>query len=298
MTEIESLQLSKRILTRIHASGVGCLSLDVIEREFNIDLYLLQEAVKTLVESGLLETNPAPSKDFPYNKMLIITSKGNYSLNTSTGLEVTLKKKSQNRDSNAKVLKSLVAKDNLKDVLSLLQAKVQTNDHINYLVMQSARFHEIERAMNLNLIDFNSASANKAHLRMSLLNLIDELSANETEEQLYQPQEEVFVVSEPIIEFHKDYKSLKLDTNASSIILRFLQEYDKWYFSPLRIKLWGGKQDGFHELENLTSKNIKTTLETLFFMDRVLKTVSKKGNSIYKFKPRKRFATTIDADKT
>lgn len=284
MTEKESLQLSKRILTRIHASGVGFLSLDVIEREFDVDLFLLQESVKPLVESGFLETNSAATKDSPYNQMLILTPKGNYSLNSASGLEVSLKKKSQNRDSNAKVLKSLVAKDNIRDVLNLLQYKVQTNDHINYLVMQSARFHEIEKAMNLNVIDFNSASTNKAQIRLSILNLIDELSANETGEQLFQPQDEVLVVSEPIVEFDMDYGFLKLDNNASSIILKFLREYDKWYFSPRRIKQWGGKQDGFHELQNLTSKDIKTTLESLFVMNRVLKTESKKGTPIYRIK--------------
>lgn len=284
MTEIERLQLSKRILTRIHASDAGCLSLDVIEREFNVDLYLLQVAVKALVESGLLEANKAACKDHPYNQMLILTPKGEHASGSAEGLKFFLNKKTSNRASNAKILKSLVANDMLREVLSRLNDKVQTNDHINYLVMQTARFHEIERAMNLNLIDFNSASTNRAQLRQSILNLIDELVADEQEEQLYKPQDVTFTVSEPIVEYDLSYGWKKIDRTKELLVLQFLTSYDKWYFSPFRIKKWGGKQDGFSELQDLTTQSIKILLESLFNRRQVVKTLSKKGNPIYKIK--------------
>lgn len=67
------------------------------------------------------------------------------------------------------------------------------------------------------------------------------------------------------------------------LVLEFLIQFNKWYFSPLKIKKFGGRQSGF-ELFNTfeTTKEITDSLRKLLNEGRVKKKLSKKGNPIYK----------------
>ena len=80
----------------------------------------------------------------------------------------------------------------------------------------------------------------------------------------------------PLIESKKE--------TVEKLIIRFLSTYNDWYFSPLRINKWGARQLGFEAFKNLTSKEIKSTLEKLLKKDKVKVTKSQKGNPIYKLK--------------
>ena len=65
-------------------------------------------------------------------------------------------------------------------------------------------------------------------------------------------------------------------------ILRFLRAYNRWYFSPLRIQRWGGRQQGFEFLSNYDTYSLEVELEKLVKLGKLRTTKSKKGNIIYK----------------
>ncbi|MBB3697729.1 TIR domain-containing protein [Flammeovirga yaeyamensis] len=68
------------------------------------------------------------------------------------------------------------------------------------------------------------------------------------------------------------------------LVESFLCKYSTWYFSPLRIVKWGGKQAGFETLSQYTSSEISEVLKD--FVDRglALTKKSQKGNTIYKLR--------------
>jgi hypothetical protein len=71
---------------------------------------------------------------------------------------------------------------------------------------------------------------------------------------------------------------------VTDLVLRFLIEYRKWYFSPLRIQKWGGRRYGYEALLSISTKEIANSLNTLLQSGRVTSTLSQKGNTIYKAK--------------
>jgi hypothetical protein len=66
-----------------------------------------------------------------------------------------------------------------------------------------------------------------------------------------------------------------------AIQIQFLQQYAQYYFSPLRIKLWGARRDGFHELDSYSKEEINQGLQRLFVANKVRTKISKKGNTLY-----------------
>lgn len=71
-------------------------------------------------------------------------------------------------------------------------------------------------------------------------------------------------------------------SESSQLILDFLNKYNSWFFSPLRIKKWGARQPGFEHLSRMTTKGIKAHLEQHTSSGKVKTTISQKGNTIYK----------------
>ena len=67
-----------------------------------------------------------------------------------------------------------------------------------------------------------------------------------------------------------------------TLILRFLQTFRDFYFSPLKIQKWGSKQWSFEKLEFYNISQIKRELEKLKALGKLKVTKSKKGNLIYK----------------
>jgi hypothetical protein len=70
--------------------------------------------------------------------------------------------------------------------------------------------------------------------------------------------------------------------NISSLVYDFLKDYSQWYFSPLRINKWGGRQLGYEVLSRSNSSEIRKELEKLRKKGLVKTTKSKNGNTIYK----------------
>ncbi len=68
------------------------------------------------------------------------------------------------------------------------------------------------------------------------------------------------------------------------MLLDFLGEFDKWAFSPVRIKRYGGKQKGFEKLSDpkVTVSHIRAVLRQLVLQRKLVTRVSKKGNTLYR----------------
>jgi hypothetical protein len=161
------------------------------------------------------------------------------------------------------------------------------------LILQSARYYELEKAINLGLVEWEKIQTTKTKIRKSLLVLIDllieELDAEKKEHQRFEFDSKGNKRNfEPKLNFESIYKkepSLNISeykTSDVSLILRFLTVFNKWYFSPLRIKKWGAKQNGFNGLDAISTVKIKKILIALLEQNKVKVTTSKKGNPIYK----------------
>ena len=72
------------------------------------------------------------------------------------------------------------------------------------------------------------------------------------------------------------------ETDLDDLVLRFLKQYDKWFFSPLRIQKWRSRQHGFDTLAGYKTKDIRNCLARLEKNSQVRTTKSQKGNTIYK----------------
>ena len=205
------------------------------------------------------------------------------------GLRKSMKKVSKDQKSDFKKLKLLIGKGELKEVIELLHDKIENNKHLNYLIGQSHRYYDIERAINLNTTQWDNANVEKNRIVKSVLDLIDELEANEKEEQKYLTNEDEKIMGIKIeykepIEIDIIPKPTTNDWEIEGLVLRFLKVFNQWYFSPLRINKWGASQSGFEGLSNYSSKKIKLVLEKFLAEGKVKKTTSKKGNPIYKIK--------------
>ena len=85
-----------------------------------------------------------------------------------------------------------------------------------------------------------------------------------------------------IVEEGEDKPGGNIYYDLEKEVYRFLSSYKKWYFSPLRIQKWGGKQPAFESLSKFDTYTIKTELERLLTKGKVKTAVSQKGNTIYK----------------
>ena len=72
--------------------------------------------------------------------------------------------------------------------------------------------------------------------------------------------------------------------SIENLVISFLKSFNQWYFSPLRIVKWGGRQEGFKDLNNYKVDEIKKILSKLKDEGKVKIILSQKGNTIYKLK--------------
>lgn len=205
------------------------------------------------------------------------------------GLRKSLESMKKRDKSDFKKLKLLIGKGELEKVIEILHDKIEGNKYLNYLIGQSHRYYDIERAINLNTIQWDNANIEKNRIVKSVLELIDELEANEKEEQKYLTNEDERALGVKV-EYQEPFeidivpKNSATDWEEEGLILRFLKVFNQWYFSPLRINKWGALQSGFEGLSKHSSGKIKSILEKLLAEGKVKKTMSKKGNPIYKIK--------------
>lgn len=73
-----------------------------------------------------------------------------------------------------------------------------------------------------------------------------------------------------------------IDTSCAELLLKFLQQFNNFYFSPLRIQKWGSNQKGFSLLDFYSTETIKNELEKLLISQKVKMKLSQKKNRIYK----------------
>ena len=71
-------------------------------------------------------------------------------------------------------------------------------------------------------------------------------------------------------------------TNLDDELIKFLTNYSNWYFSPLRIVKWGGRQETYKSLSNYSSSDVSLTLNKLLDEGKIKMTLSQKGNPICK----------------
>ncbi|WP_299602529.1 hypothetical protein [uncultured Tateyamaria sp.] len=71
-------------------------------------------------------------------------------------------------------------------------------------------------------------------------------------------------------------------SNIDKKIMEFLSQYDRWAFSPSRIRSYGSKQVGFETLGSFTTTQIRFALRRLVQKNQIVTRVSKKGNTLYR----------------
>jgi hypothetical protein len=74
------------------------------------------------------------------------------------------------------------------------------------------------------------------------------------------------------------------DVELQQLLIRFLERYKIWAFSPLRIKNWGADQPGYDSFNKYDLDDIKSELRRLLSKNMVVTSISKKGNTLYRFK--------------
>ncbi|SRX74752.1 hypothetical protein [Aequorivita antarctica] len=71
------------------------------------------------------------------------------------------------------------------------------------------------------------------------------------------------------------------DNSPDELVIKFLEQYNQWAFSALRIRKWGARQSGFENLSNYQTEEIRESLRRLLSKKKVETRVSKKGNTLY-----------------
>lgn len=111
---------------------------------------------------------------------------------------------------------------------------------------------------------------------------------NVVKEQAQNKSEELADLQKQIDELKEERINIQhgINTNRNEedeLILNFLKQYSQWAFSALRIKNWGGNQENFHQLSELNTYKIRSSLRRLLSDGKVVTRISKKGNTLYKF---------------
>lgn len=65
-------------------------------------------------------------------------------------------------------------------------------------------------------------------------------------------------------------------------LVDFLTEYDRYAFSPTRIRYWGSQQANFTDLRSFEVDEIRRTLQSMVASGDLETRVSKKGNTLYR----------------
>ncbi len=80
-----------------------------------------------------------------------------------------------------------------------------------------------------------------------------------------------------------EYKK-STENDLDELVVKFLKRYGQWAFSALRIQTWGGSREEFQRFQNYKTEDIRESLRRLHSKGLVVTRISKKGNTIYKFK--------------
>ena len=110
------------------------------------------------------------------------------------------------------------------------------------------------------------------------------VQASEHAEELSYLQDRIEVLEKHVHRLDETTELLDYfaEPTLRELLLKFLTKYNKWAFSPTRIRSWGSKQQGFSELANHDYHFIRMTLQKMV-SEGILETrISKKGNTLYR----------------
>ncbi|MBV6438718.1 MAG: hypothetical protein EPGJADBJ_00342 [Saprospiraceae bacterium] len=80
-----------------------------------------------------------------------------------------------NKKNKYNEIKVLVENDRLSEAIEKLKTSIGDNELLNDLILQSAKYTEIKRMIRNDIISFEQANSSKAKIRLSILQLLDEL---------------------------------------------------------------------------------------------------------------------------
>ena len=89
---------------------------------------------------------------------------------------------------------------------------------------------------------------------------------------------------EPIDKSDVPVRKSQKSESLEYLLLKFLAEFNSWYFSPLRIQKWGARQRGYKEFSKYSTKDIRSCLNEFKKQNKIKTTTSQKGNTIFKIK--------------
>lgn len=210
-------------------------------------------------------------------------------------------------------IKQLIADDELEESIELIKKMIKINEHINFLVLQSARYKDLKNAINLNIIDWSNALLEKSKIRKGLLDFIDDLNADLYQEQVYfkenknriESADNLLIIKSEDFEltYDMDFDITGIEAPASFVnrryfpkkvsteldktdnkLVEFLTEFKEWYFSAARIIRWGSIQNGYEEFCNLDIKNVEDRLSKLYHRSLLVRVQPKEGYRIYRIK--------------
>jgi len=76
-------------------------------------------------------------------------------------------------------IRQLIASDELREAVRLLQELLQNSPKLNEVILQTARLSDIGRQLRLGLVDHDQADQTKNQIRAGILELLDEIEAQE-----------------------------------------------------------------------------------------------------------------------
>jgi len=91
-------------------------------------------------------------------------------------------------------LRNLIAKDQLPQVFKQLQTFLRDSPDLNQAILQSGRFADIQKQINLGTVSFEAASITKNQIRLGLLNLLDELEGKGSEQLIFKAASQAKVI--------------------------------------------------------------------------------------------------------
>jgi len=86
-----------------------------------------------------------------------------------------------------------IAEDELKEAIRLLQDLLQNSPKLDEAILQSARLSDVSRQIRLGLIDDKQAELTQNQIRMGVLELVDEIEAQQTASPEVQEELEQFM---------------------------------------------------------------------------------------------------------
>ncbi len=92
-----------------------------------------------------------------------------------------------------------------------------------------------------------------------------------------EPQVSQTISKEPV-----GQPSAKVSSELEDLIIKFLTEWNNWYFNATRIYNWGAKRSGFECFKNYSPAEIREILENLAKLERLKVREGKKGSMVYK----------------